>query len=445
MTTTKLSLDELEATLGDQAKVVALLKEGKFGEFVKDYAEAKNTAGGDIQTQVKEETQRVLAQMLKENGAANIKRVNLDPESGIPSMSAQKSKIYNKRAPGAALDKEFGDSAEFFQAVWHRSHTLSNAAELQAKAATIQKVQNAYGTTVPADGGFLVPESLRAEILSLSLESSVVRSRARVIPMETLRVPIPAIDATSNVSSVFGGIVAYWTEEGAALAASQAKFGRVVLDAKKLTAYTEMPNELVADASAFGSFFDQMYPQAMAFYEDDAFINGSGVGEPLGVLNGSGKITVTENTANLIKWADVVAMYARMLPSSLNTAVWVASIDTFPQLATMELSSGSPAVWINNSLAGGPPMTLLGRPVIFTEKVPGLGTTGALNFIDFGYYLIGDRQVMQVESSREYKFGNDLTAFRVIERVDGRPWLNSAITPKNNTATLSPYVSLLSA
>jgi hypothetical protein len=51
---------------------------------------------------------------------------------------------------------------------------------------------------------------------------------------------------------------------------------------------------------------------------------------------------------------------------------------------------------------------------------------------------------MQVASSSEYKFGNDLTAYRVIERVDGRPWLQSAITPKNGGPTLSPFVQLSS-
>jgi HK97 family phage major capsid protein len=130
-----------------------------------------------------------------------------------------------------------------------------------------------------------------------------------------------------------------------------------------------------------------------------------------------------------------------MLPSSLDQAVWVASIDTFPTLASMELSNGSPATWVNN-LSEGPPMTLLGRPVIFTEKVPGSGSAGQLAFVDFGYYLIGDRQVMQASSSPHYKFANDKTAFRIIERVDGRPWLQSPITPKNNTATLSPFVEL---
>jgi len=90
-------------------------------------------------------------------------------------------------------------------------------------------------------------------------------------------------------------------------------------------------------------------------------------------------------------------------------------------------------------------MTILGRPVIFTEKVPKLGVTGALSFVDFGFYLIGDRQVMSAMSSPHFKFQNDVTAYRIVERLDGRPWLQSAITPRNTSATLSAYVTLLSA
>ncbi|RLC56945.1 MAG: phage major capsid protein, partial [Chloroflexi bacterium] len=64
-----------------------------------------------------------------------------------------------------------------------------------------------------------------------------------------------------------------------------------------------------------------------------------------------------------------------------------------------------------------------------------------INFIDFGYYLLGDRQEMRAESSAHAQFTSDQTVFRVIERVDGRPGPQSAITPQNGS-TLSPFVSL---
>ena len=435
---------ELEVMLGDGDQMKELFADkGAFGTFVSEYARVVLDRDQSIATQVREETQRVLADYLRENQPELISRVNLDPAAPVPGIAQQKNKIYNPKAMGAKIDREFSNSAEYFTSIWHNSQRDAN---LQAK---LGRIRNAFSSTVPSEGGFLIPETLRSELLAVALETAIVRSRARVIPMESLRVPFPAIDSTSNVSSVFGGVVAYWTEEGAALQESEAAFGRIVLDAKKLTAYTEAPNEMISDSViSFQSFIDQIFPEALSFYEDDAFLNGTGTGMPLGVLaaGNTGAVSVAKESgqpADTIVWENIVKMYSRMLPTSLGRAVWVASIDTFPELATMALSvgTGGSAIWLNNGVQG-PPMTILGRPVIFTEKAPKIGDAGDINLIDFGFYLIGDRQVMSAMSSPHYKFGNDMTAFRIIERVDGRPWLQSAITPKNNGAQLSAYVKL---
>jgi HK97 family phage major capsid protein len=265
--------------------------------------------------------------------------------------------------------------------------------------------------------------------------------------METLRVPYPTVDSTTNVGSVHGGIVTYWTEEGGTLTRSQAKFGRVVLDAKKLTAYAVVPNELIADSAAsFDAFINQAFPEAVAFGEDGAFFDGTGVGEPLGFMDAPAMVAITAEAgqpATTIVWENLVKAFARMLPASLNRAVWIVAPDTFPELATMALSvgTGGSAVWLNNG-AAGPPMTILGRPVIISEKARTLGAAGDVNFVDLAYYLIGDRQVMSAQSSEHANFDTDETAFRFIERVDGRPWIQSAITPRNSGDTLSPFVQL---
>ncbi|MFI9200167.1 phage major capsid protein [Streptomyces sp. NPDC053048] len=436
---------ELEAMLGDSKAMQKVFagKNGEFGEFITNYARSVHNRDLAIATQVKEETQRVLADWLRDEQPEGVGRINLTPEQVVAHGSARNN-LHNPRAMGAVLDKEFTNSAEYFRTIWHNAN---RTADMQAK---LTRVRNAFSSTVPSEGGFLIPETLRSEMLRVSLETSIVRPRARVIPMETLRVPFPAIDSTSNVSSVYGGVVGYWTEEGAALTASQAAFSRIVLDAKKLTAYSEVPNELISDSAvSFQAFLDEIFPEALGFYEDIAFIKGSGVGEPLGVLdaNNSAIIAVAKESgqaADTIVWENIVKMYARMLPSSLNRAVWIASNDVFPELATMALSvgTGGSAVWLNNGVEG-PPMTILGRPVIFTEKAPGLlGDQGDISFVDFGFYLIGDRQVMSAMSSPHFKFQNDQTAYRIIQRVDGRPWLQSAITPQNNGPTLSPFVQL---
>lgn len=192
------------------------------------------------------------------------------------------------------------------------------------------------------------------------------------------------------------------------------------------------------------------FPQAIAWFEDIAFLTGTGVGEPLGIFNLNNNAIVAQGkesgqATGTILWENIVGMYARMLPSSLNKAVWIVSPDTLPQLMTTALTvgvGGAPIGMANFDGTSGPTLSLLGRPVIVSEKVPGLTNQGDISFVDFTQYLIGDRMAMSAELSTDYKFANDVTAFRFIERVDGRPWMQSAITPKNGGNTLSPYVQL---
>lgn len=443
----------LEEMLADSSKMTALFAQPEgFKDFIRNYAKTILDHDMSIATQVKDETTRVLGAWLREqqeSDGASPFNLNVNQEM-LPLIHAEDSAsakfhakmgLYNKRAMGNPINNVVEDAAEFFHLIWHNNNRSA------ADAAKIAKLRNAFSSTVPSEGGFLIPETLRSEMLRVSLENSVVRPRARVIPMDTLRVPFPAIDSTSNVSSVYGGIVGFWTEEGGQLQQSQAAFSRIVLEAKKLTAYTQVPNELLSDSLvSFAAFIDQVFPEALGFYEDDGFMNGSGVGMPLGFLNATAMIEVAKEVgqgAGTIHWENLIKMYARMLPGSLSRAVWIASIDTLPELATMALSvgTGGSAIWLSNGV-NTPPISILGRPVIFTEKAPSVGNDGDINFVDLSYYLIGDRQVMSAMSSQHFKFDTDETVYRIIQRLDGTPWLRSAITPKNAGSTLSPFVQL---
>jgi HK97 family phage major capsid protein len=254
-------------------------------------------------------------------------------------------------------------------------------------------------------------------------------------------------DSTTNATSNFGGVVAYWTEEAAALTASNPTFAKIVLDAKKLTAYTDMPNELDEDAVLLDAFLNMAFPETMAFAEDYAFLMGDGVGMPKGALNAATNSAIVTVAASTFTVASIVSMFSRMLPSSLSRAVWVCSPDTLPDLYSVKSAAGQPLLLNNGgaaqNLEGAPALSILGRPVVISEKVNAVDSQGDLSFVDFGYYLIGDRMRMTAMTSPHYKFGNDITSYRLIERLDGAPWIKSAITPKNGSAsTLSPFVQI---
>lgn len=440
------SSSELAEILADKKKMDAIYGDPtSYVQFLNNYAAAANkTANGDIERIVDDRLQAGLASFAATT-KTDIRRPDMRPATvkDIKNLK-QTGAAYNKAAMGTKLDGEFSSLEEFFAIVNHRADRTEPA--LREKLGTIK---NALSSNVPSDGGFLIPEEFRAELLRVALETALVRPRARVIPMASARVALPMLDSTTNASSVFGGIIAYWTEEAAALTQSSPSFAKVVLDAKKLTLYSDIPNELGDDSAiSLEAFLSESFPEACAWYEDAAFIAGTGVGEPLGALSADNPSVIavakeSGQAASTIVWQNIIKMYSRMLPSSLNRAVWVVSPNTFPELATMALAvgTGGSAIWLNSG-ADGPPMTILGRPVIVSEKVPGVGSQGDISFVDFSYYLVGDRMAMTAMTSPHYKFGNDVTSYRLIERVDGRPWLQSAITPKNGTDTLSPFVQL---
>jgi HK97 family phage major capsid protein len=435
-------------TIDTPEKFVKDFESGKFKASLNSYANARSKEREEMLGQLREQTEAQLTSWLKENQSAfpgGVAKVpNLDESR--KSAGARPSPVYNNpRAKGAPLNKVWPDFYTFLQDIWYSKGNGSLSTEARDRLA----VYNAYSEKVPSEGGFLVPEEFRSELLQLSLDGAVVRPRATIIPMANPRIHIPMLDETSRVSSVFGGVVVYRTEEGAEFTESSASFASVKLDVTKQTALSHVPNELIRDWGAFGAFMDATLPNAMSFYEDLDYISGSGVGAPLGGLsvNNTALLVISKEsgqTAATIVWQNVLKMYARMLPSSLGKAVWLASPDVFVELATMALSvgTGGSAVWLTDG-HGAPVLTLLGRPVIMTEKAPGaLGAQGDLSLVDWSMYLIGDYQNMTVDSSPHVKFTSDKTTFRAIARNDGRPWIQSPITPRNNSATLSAFVTL---
>ena len=452
--------DELRELLeNDEQREAVFASAETTKDFLNAYRKATDKTG-EITQQITDQVTASITEMMQNNGATDrpdqsalsemVHELVERSDSGKIKTGAERNAAYNKAAPGAALDGVVNSLGEMARLVNTKVPKTDQDLE---KIGKITSVRNAYSTSDPASAGFLVPEQVRSDILQIALEQAVVRPRATVITMSSLTQKIPYVDSTSNASSVYGGMVFYWTEESASITATEAKFGRVELSAKKLTGGARVPNELWNDASALQSWLMMAVPAGIAFYEDKAFFDGDGVGEPLGINNANAVVAVTRTTADEIESADIYNMYARMLPQSLDRAVWVANQETLPQLFSLshviknvagaENVGGSQAGLVSQgNIAGSPSMTILGRPLIITEKAKALGTQGDINFVDWSHYLIGDRQAIALDASEHSRFMNDETELRVIERVDGRPWLQTAITPANGSNTLSPYVQL---
>jgi HK97 family phage major capsid protein len=349
----------------------------------------------------------------------------------------------NPDAIGASEDGKFKSRGEYFKKVYEAGSAEHGGAD--SRLVHTRNLGENFGDT----GGFLVPEEFRPDLMAIPLATAVIRPRAFVIPMNSSTLRIPRIVDTSHASSVFGGVTASWGSEGEDLSSStnQPAFGQTELSAKKLTGYTVVSNELMEDSAlSIDAILTRLFGQALAYFEDDAFFAGTGAGQPLGLLNSGALISIAKETgqaADTILKENLDKMYSRMLPSSVDNAVWIAHNDTFPQLAAMSqaVGTGGGPVWVSN-MVGGPPNSIYGRPLIFTDKCETVGDAGDIYFADLSYYLIGDRQAVTTSASPHVRFVNQETVFLFHERLDGRMWLDSALTPRNGSNTVSPLVAI---
>lgn len=444
---------ELQEMLDDPKVAAQIISNGQLSEFTRAYAKATDErgemselvreavtaamAGGDeITAQVKSTVTATLNEVLESKGI-NRPLAGAEREDAVRANAS-----YNPLAPGAAMDEiGFANIGEFARVAFNKGRGVD------ARKSRIDEAMNVYSSLDPASAGFLIPETVRSDIQQVMLPTAIVRPRATVITMSGLRTIMPFVDETTHSGSLFGGMTFSWTPESGTISPTEAKFGRVALEAKKLTGLARVPNELWNDAPALSGWLMRSLPQGIGFTEDYAFITGDGATEPLGVQNAANTalITVTKETgqtASTVLTENILNMYSRLLPQSIDNSVWLANPGTFPQLMTLSIAvgtGGAPVALVD--IHATPRMTLLGRPLILTEKVPALGSAGDIGLYDFGFYMIGDRQAISLESSTESRFANDETELRAILRADGRPWIQSAITPLNGSS-LSPFVIL---
>ena len=327
-------------------------------------------------------------------------------------------------------------------------HTIARDPSGHRDARLVKLAASGHSEGIGSDGGFLVEKQFVAEVMQNVWAGGSIVSRCRVLPIgpNSNGVRLPGIDETSRASgSRWGGVQAYWAAEADTIAASKSKFRRIELELRKLTALTYVTDELLADATVLGSFVSSVLPQEIVFKLEDAIVNGTGAGMPLGLMNSGALVTVAaegSQVADTVNEKNVLKMFARLPLSSRATAAWLINQDVEPQLPQMVIGQ-QPVYLPPGGLVGTQPYgTLLGRPVIPVEFCSSVGDLGDIVLADLSQYILARKGGLQADTSIHVKFTTDEQAFRFIMRVDGQPAWSSAITPYKGSSTLSPYITL---
>lgn len=312
------------------------------------------------------------------------------------------------------------------------------------------KAASGLNEGVDSEGGFLVPEEFGTQLLMRTYSTGQVVSRAQTMQISSNSLRLNRIDETSRANgSRQGGVRAYWMSEADQYTKSKPKFGQLKLEVNKLGAYYFATDELLEDSpTSVEGILGTVIPQELGFKLDDALVNGTGAGMPLGYMNAGCLVTVDKKTgqnADTIVTQNIFAMWSRMYAPSRANAVWFISQDIEPQLFSMFMAVGTggvPVYMPANGLSDSPFGTLMGRPVIPIEQAATLGDKGDIALVDMSQYLLAQKGGIKSASSIHLRFDYDETAFKFSLRADGQPWWATVLTPANGGPDQSPFVTL---
>jgi HK97 family phage major capsid protein len=342
--------------------------------------------------------------------------------------------------------KNFRSLGEQLQAIF--THYASKGTSTDGR---LVRAPTGAGEVDPTGGGFLVQVDFAATIFMLAHDMGEILSRVNMIPISANSngLKVPGVDETSRATgSRWGGVSSAWAAEGVAGTESRPKFRLVEFDLKKLISKMTVTDELLQDTTALTSIAATAFSEEVMFMTEDAIWEGTGAGQPLGVLSSPALVTVAKETgqaAGTIVKENIDKMWARCWARSRKNAVWTYNQDAEPQFGALSQVTGTggmPVFLPPGGLSASPNGTLMGRPMVATEYNAALGTVGDIGLVDFSQYTVVDKNGVQIATSMHVAFDTDEMRFRVTYRVDGKPMWHSAITPFKGSLTKSPFIAL---
>ena len=216
---------------------------------------------------------------------------------------------------------------------------------------------------IPSEGGFGAPTEVALDLLEGIEEYATLYplvDRQPIARGNTLK--LPTIDERSRVTgSRLGGLQMYWVDEAAQVQATMPKYRSVEHRLEKLMGVSGATNELSDDVTALRAILNRSFKLEAATMVDEAIIAGTGVGQPLGILNSGALIRVEPESgqaAATVTAENIVKMWARCWAPGQKSAMWIYHQELAPQLFNLA-SNGSPLVTFTSD---GPFM--MGRPLV---------------------------------------------------------------------------------
>ena len=375
-------------------------KRAKVWETAKNFVDTHEDKNGNLSAEDKETYSRMEAEIeeLTNSIERQQRAERREQELSKPVNSPITGKPYKDEPQGEVKTGRASD--EYKKAM------------LTALRSNFRQVSNVLQEGVDADGGYLVPEEYDHRLIDVLTEENIMRGIATKI----------TTSGEHKINIAATKPAAAWIEEGEALSFGDATFDQKILDAHKLHVAIKITEELLYD-NAFGleNYIITEFGKALANAEEDAFLNGDGVGKPTGIFNKTkGGESIGTLTAAL-KSDDILDLIYKLKRPYRKNASFIMNDATLAQIRKLKDNNGQ-YLW-QPSYQANEPDKILGYNIRTSAFAP----TDAIAFGDYKYYNIGDRGSRSFKQLNELFAGNGMLGYVAKERVDGLLILPEAV------------------
>ena len=375
-------------------------KRAKVWETAKNFVDTHEDKNGNLSAEDKETYSRMEAEIeeLTNSIERQQRAERREQELSKPVNSPITGKPYKDEPQGEV--KKGRASDEYKKAM------------LTALRSNFRQVSNVLQEGVDADGGYLVPEEYDHRLIDVLTEENIMRGIATKI----------TTSGEHKINIAATKPAAAWIEEGGALSFGDATFDQKILDAHKLHVAIKITEELLYD-NAFGleNYIITEFGKALANAEEDAFLNGDGVGKPTGIFDKTkGGESIGTLTAAL-KSDDILDLIYKLKRPYRKNASFIMNDATLAQIRKLKDNNGQ-YLW-QPSYQANEPDKILGYNIRTSAFAP----TDAIAFGDYKYYNIGDRGSRSFKQLNELFAGNGMIGYVAKERVDGLLILPEAV------------------
>jgi HK97 family phage major capsid protein len=256
-------------------------------------------------------------------------------------------------------------------------------------------------------GTYAMPNSAENKYMAALEKESLFRKIATVIK------------AYGNGYRIFtkdSNDLAQWVPEGDSIPIYEGleDFTTSNVDSWKLAAMVKMDEAFVRDASFdIENYLIKRFAKNFGRSEDNAFINGTGIEMPTGILNETGGAEVAA-TIDDISYDDVIDLYFSVKPEYRKNAIWLMNDKTALALRKLKDEAGN-YLWRDSD------DTILGKNVIMTEFMPDAESgSKPIAFGDFSYYWVIGRKPIGVRTLSEKFATLDQLGYLAYEFLDGK-------------------------